>query len=110
MGICISLTAKPIKPIIRKPTATALESSKNSSIVRVAFSPSGCRPKVGKYTFFIWLCASVQEEHAIFDKVAWHVKEFFNWVRHVDVVFVAEEIGCAGRFSEDVGCNQNAIS
>jgi len=48
MGICISLTAKPIKPIIKKPTATALEISRNSQHQRSLSLTLPIRKQMGK--------------------------------------------------------------
>jgi hypothetical protein len=47
---------------------------------------------VSECTSFIRLCASIQEEHAIFDKVAWDIEDLFDLVGHVDVVFLAKKL------------------
>jgi hypothetical protein len=77
MGMCISLTAKPMKPMMKKPTATALETWRNSSKSAPRFESFGHK---GKSTLFIRLGASIHERHAIFDKVAWDVEELFDLV------------------------------
>ena len=37
------------------------------------------------YTFSTWFCASVEEEGAVFDKVAGNVEKLFDLVRHCEM-------------------------
>jgi hypothetical protein len=74
------LTANPINPITKNPTATALEISRNSRLTS-SHSENGIE-EVQVGTSFTWFRASIQEECAISDKVARNIKKFFNLVRH----------------------------
>jgi len=76
------LTANPINPITRNPTPTALEISINSAIV--SLSKSAHKRAAGGHAFSAWLRTSVQEECAIFDKVAGDVEQLFQLVGHFD--------------------------
>ena len=94
MGICISLTAKPIKPMIKKPTATALEISRNSeqtSASSFSYSPDTDANREDR-TAFIWFCASIQEERAIFNKVAGNIEDLFDLVRHGGVLMFTSNL------------------
>jgi hypothetical protein len=67
-----------MKPMMKKPIATALETWRNSAKLARGVRIAGERGR--KSTLFIRLGASVHERHAIFDKVPRDVEDLFDLV------------------------------
>src|SRR5277367_1791490 len=79
IGILINLTANPMNPMTKNPIPTAREMSMNSILI----SRSSRRAR-GDWegAFSVWFCAPVEEECAVFNKVARDIQHFFHLVRH----------------------------